>query len=346
MIEEGDDAEAPRRGRTWRYVLGGVAGVLVLLSIVNASWLAARPPGRLIVVANRGVAVPFDHENVGPNDCTATRIKPPGDNPYIENTLPSLYRATKIGADAVAVQVHPTKDGQMVVFHDWTLDCRTNGHGPVREHSLAELKKLDVGYGYTADGGRTYPFRGKGVGAMPTVEEMLRELPRTRIVFIFKSRDPADADALVAAFHRAGAAIDDRYGFQGDPKVTGRLKQLVPSAWIIDAGAAKACMKDYLKLGWSGFVPGSCRNTTVVVPLDHRWMVWGWPYRFLDRMAAANTKVVIYGKGSAPLDRPEQYGEVPADLPRLAVRGRFLHHGPGAAAVGEVERASRARATD
>src|SRR4051812_37902457 len=207
--DDGEEAPARPRRRWWRWLLIAAAIVVVPLTLINASWMATHPDGRLFVVANRGIAVPFSHDGLKDSDCTATRIKPPGDNPYIENTLPSLYRAVKLGADAVAVQVHPTSDGRMVVFHDWTLDCRTNGHGPVREHSLAELKTLDVGYGYTADGGRTYPFRGKGVGAMPTVEEVLRELPRTRIVFVFKSREPADADALVAALRRAGPAIDE-----------------------------------------------------------------------------------------------------------------------------------------
>jgi glycerophosphoryl diester phosphodiesterase len=43
-------------------------------------------------------------------------------------------------------------------------------------------------------------------------------------------------------------------------------------------------------------------------------MIWGWPYRFFDRMAKANTRVLIYGKGAVPLDRPEQYDQVPADF--------------------------------
>ena len=34
------------------------------------------------------------------------------------------------------------RDGRMVAFHDWTVDCRTQGHGAVRKLSLAELKKL------------------------------------------------------------------------------------------------------------------------------------------------------------------------------------------------------------
>jgi glycerophosphoryl diester phosphodiesterase len=304
--------------RKWRLALIGLAAVAVPLTLINASWLAPRPPGRLVVVANRGIAVPFDHKGLKDDDCTATRIEPPGDNPYIENTLPSLYRAAKLGADAVAVQVHPTRDGQMVVFHDWTVDCRTDGHGAVRDLTLAELKKLDVGYGYTADGGRTFPFRGKGVGGMPTVEELLRELPAERIVFVFKSKDPGDADALAAAFRRAGVEIDDKYGFTGAPAVVERVRKLAPGAWAYDPREAQKCLVPYLKTGWTGIVPASCRDTTVIVPLNYRWALWGWPYRFLDRMAKAHSRVVIWGSykngGLAALDRPEQYDQVPADF--------------------------------
>lgn len=317
MEDETGERKPPRR-RRWRYVLAGLAAVGLVFSLLNASWLAPRPPGRLIVVANRGIAVPFDHKGLKDSDCTATRIRPPGDNPYIENTLPSLYRAVKFGADAVNVQVAPTKDGQMVVFHDWTVDCRTDGHGPVRGLTLAEITKLDAGYGYSADGGRTFPFRGKGVGAIPTVEELLRELPKARIVFTFKSKDPAEADALVAAFRRAAVPIDDRFGFQAALPVAERMRRLVPGAWVVDDVQPKRCASDYLKLGWTGFTPASCRNTTIVVPLNYRWALWGWPYRFLDRMTKANTRVVIWGgyeDGTlVGLDHPEQYDQVPADF--------------------------------
>jgi glycerophosphoryl diester phosphodiesterase len=42
---------------------------------------------------------------------------------------------------------------------------------------MTSLKKLDIGYGYTADGGKTYPFRGKAIGLMPTLTEVLQAFP-------------------------------------------------------------------------------------------------------------------------------------------------------------------------
>ncbi|MFG3757139.1 glycerophosphodiester phosphodiesterase family protein, partial [Klebsiella pneumoniae] len=75
-------------------------------------------------------------------------MRPPT-HPYLENTIASLQAAFAAGADIAEVDVHPTTDGQFAVFHDWTLDCRTNGSGVTREHAMAELRTLDIGYGYT-----------------------------------------------------------------------------------------------------------------------------------------------------------------------------------------------------
>jgi glycerophosphoryl diester phosphodiesterase len=303
--------------KVWQWVGTGIAAFAVAVSLINASWIAPRPNGPLILVAHRGLAQQFDRKGVGRDTCTATRILP-SEHDFIENTLRSMSNARHFGADAIELDVHPTSDGQMVVFHDWDLDCRTDGHGPVRKHRLAELKKLDVGYGYTADGGRTFPLRGRGVGGMPTVEEALRETPRMRLFVNFKSKDPRDADAVVAAFRRAGVAIDDKYVFYGQPAVTGRLKQLVPGVRTFWKGDMKTCLVDYMKIGWTSYVPKSCHNTIVAVPLNYQWAIWGWPKRFLARMDKVGTKVILLGPYEdgeiAGLERAEQLAKVPSDF--------------------------------
>jgi glycerophosphoryl diester phosphodiesterase len=303
--------------KLWQWAGAGFVAFAVTVSLVNASWIAPSLNKPLVLVAHRGLAQQFDRSGVGRDTCTATRIRP-SEHDFIENTLRSMSNARHFGAGAIELDVHPTSDGQMVVFHDWTLDCRTDGKGPVRRHTLAELKRLDVGYGYTSDGGRTFPLRGRGVGGMPTVEEVLREVPRMRLIFNFKSKDPRDADALVAAFRRAGVEMDGKYGFYGHPAVTRRLKQLVPGAWTWWKEDMKACLKDYVKFGWTSYVPASCRNTTVAVPLNYQWMIWGWPKRFLARMESVGTRVILLGPYEngeiAGLDRPEQLAKVPRDF--------------------------------
>lgn len=61
-----------------------------------------------------------------------------------ENTLPAFEKAVQMGADGVELDIHLSRDGQLVVIHDELLDRTTNGHGFVKDFTLAELKKLDA----------------------------------------------------------------------------------------------------------------------------------------------------------------------------------------------------------
>src|SRR5437588_11006923 len=69
----------------------------------------------------------------------------PAENP--ENTMRSFRSAIAIGCDLIECDVHLSADGRLVVIHDHTLDRTTNGSGLVRDHSAAELRKLDAGDG-------------------------------------------------------------------------------------------------------------------------------------------------------------------------------------------------------
>ncbi|MFN3389739.1 MAG: glycerophosphodiester phosphodiesterase family protein [Allosphingosinicella sp.] len=295
----------------------GVAAVAVALSLTNASWIAGKPTGRLMVVAQRGIAQPLA-DGADPQACAAAQIQDPQGSLWIENSLASLYKSTRIGADAVEVDARRTADDRIVLFRDETLDCRTDGTGRVAEKTLAELKALDIGHGYTADGGATFPMRGRGIAAMPTLEEALRELRGVPLIVRFRGADPADADALVAEFARVGAKIDDGHGFYGDPRVLARLEQIAPGAWTFGADALGACLESYRKTGWTGVVPAACEATTVGVPTGAGFTVWGWPYRFFARMAGAGSKVLMYRAvedgAIAGLDRPEQFDQVPRDF--------------------------------
>ena len=126
---------------------------------------------------------------------TAAIIYAP-EHPYLENTIASMQAAFTAGADIVELDIQLTADGQFAVFHDWLLEYRTNGTGTIREHTMEELKQLDIGYGYTADNGKTYPFRGKGVGLMPTLEEVLTAFPKQKLLLHIKSNDLESGEKL------------------------------------------------------------------------------------------------------------------------------------------------------
>lgn len=173
--------------------------LLVLLTatalyFANASWLAPLPENtRIRFIAHRSVHQIFDRTGLNNNSCTAKQIARPV-HTLLENTLASMRAAFAAGAEVVELDVHPTKDNRFAVFHDRTLQCRTNGTGRARDHLLAELKALDIGYGYTADGGATFPLRGKGVGLMPSLDEVFDAFPDRRFLINFKSHDAREGD--------------------------------------------------------------------------------------------------------------------------------------------------------
>lgn len=61
-----------------------------------------------------------------------------------ENTLESIQKAMDFGVDGIEIDVHLCASGELVVFHDFTLDRITNGTGEVKKASLSELKNLRV----------------------------------------------------------------------------------------------------------------------------------------------------------------------------------------------------------
>ncbi len=93
-----------------------------------------------------------------------------GDAP--ENTIAAFELALLQRADAIALDVHLSKDNQPVVIHDFTLERTTEAAGPVRERTVRELKRLDAGGWYGA------PFRGQRIQTLQEVFERFRD--RTR----------------------------------------------------------------------------------------------------------------------------------------------------------------------
>ncbi|MFL6750004.1 MAG: glycerophosphodiester phosphodiesterase family protein [Sphingomicrobium sp.] len=294
-----------------------LAVAILLLTFVNASWIAGKPVGGVKLIAHRGIAQQFSREGVDNDTCTATRIEPPVHD-YLENTPRSMQAAALMGADMVEIDIAPTADGRIAVFHDWTVDCRTQGKGETRAKTLAQLQALDPGYGYTADRGKSFPLRGKRKDRIPSLEEALAALQNTPILFNFKSNDPNEADRLAAALTAAERdVVARRDAFYGAAGPIERIKQLYPKAWAWTKEGAKACTKDYLLFGWTSIIPESCRDGTLFVPLNYQWAFWGWPNRLIQRMDKVGARVIVigpYGDGEngTGLSLPEQLGEIPS----------------------------------
>jgi glycerophosphoryl diester phosphodiesterase len=95
-----------------------------------------------------------------------------------ENTILAMESAVKIGVDVLESDIRFTKDNIPILYHDEDLVRITGKDEKVRKKTLDELLQFDLGYNFTTDVGRTYPFRGKGLTVV-TLEEALKRFPDT-----------------------------------------------------------------------------------------------------------------------------------------------------------------------
>lgn len=308
-----------------------VLGLALLVWSFNSSLIASAPEGETRLLAHRGAHQTFNHEGVGDDTCTAALIDPPNHD-YLENTIAGMQAAFAAGAAVVEIDVHLTPDKTFAVFHDWTLECRTNGKGVTEETDSATLKTLDIGYGYTADGGKTYPFRGKGVGQMPVLEEIFAANPAGKLLINFKSRRVEEGEALAALLKTNPTWRDKIFGVYGGAEPTDAMLAAIPGLKGYTAKSAKACLLHYLGTGWIGYVPEACRNTLVPVPSNYAWLLWGWPNRFMTRMKDAGSDVILVGPysggGTVGIDTTEQVENLPEQFPGFLWTNRILEIGP------------------
>ncbi len=105
-----------------RRAVGFVAVCCILLA---TAWGSQWPDWTVLNIAHRGGIVPG----------------------YAENTLAAYRRAISFGVDVIEIDLRGTRDGEVIILHDETLDRTTDGTGKVTDYTLAELKQLNAGSG-------------------------------------------------------------------------------------------------------------------------------------------------------------------------------------------------------
>ncbi|QKH04900.1 glycerophosphodiester phosphodiesterase (plasmid) [Bacillus cereus] len=300
-----------KRKTTWIILI-----LFVFVYINNSSFFAKRDDGTPLLLAHRGLSQTFSMEEIESDTCTAERINKP-EHSYLENTIPSMEAAFQAGAALVEFDVQPTKDNNFVIFHDWTLDCRTNGKGVTRDFTTKELQALDIGYGYTADGGKTFPFRGKGINLMPTLDEVLNHFPDRSFLIHIKSDDKNEGIQLAAHLKKLPAKRLDQLTIYGGDKPIAAIKERIPSLRTMSKATMKKDLITYMVLGWTGYIPSSLKHGELHIPDKAAPWLWGWPNRFLNRMDKADTRVIVVGGNgfgfSSGFDSSEDIKRLPDD---------------------------------
>jgi glycerophosphoryl diester phosphodiesterase len=167
--------------------------------------------------------------------------------------------------------------------------------GITGEHTLAELQALDVGYGYTAGGGKTFPFRGQGVGKMPSLAQVLDAFPDKDFLVNVKSNDPAEGQKLAVWLSRLSPQRRDHLMAYGGDEPIAELHRRLPDLRTLSRASVGNCVLRYAGHGWTGIVPDACRQALILIPLNVAPWLWGWPNIFLDRMHAVGSRVFVQG---------------------------------------------------
>ena len=146
-----------------------------------------------------------------------------------EHTRAAFERALALGVDMIEMDAQLTCDDEIVVFHDFELQRTTNGDGPVRQHTLAAIKRLDAGawFGQAFAGERVL-----------TLDEVL-DLVGVRARLNVEVKSPAAADWAVIG-RKLIATLHDR----------GRLEETVVSCFMAGALAALREQSRAVRLGF------------------------------------------------------------------------------------------------
>lgn len=166
-----------------------------------------------------------------------------------ENSLPALGAAVAMGAEEIEFDVWSTKDGELVLVHDKSLERLSDGEGFVWEHTYEELLALD--FGFKANEG----FRGMKVS---TLEEALKKLACHTVMNIHikspNNVDPWDEknlEKLIGLIYKYDCQ-NHIYFMTGNDTVLRQLKNMAPDlklcvgagndAWgIVDRAIAMGC---------------------------------------------------------------------------------------------------------
>ena len=206
-----------RSGRCW----------LPMLALVAAACPAAIPPP-----ASQPQRTPGSRESVQPFRVIAHR----GASAYApENTRPAFQRALELGVRHVELDIGISADGALVLFHDSTLDAKTNLSGPLASHDLATLQEADIGSWFD----RTHPGATRRFAGTPllSLEDLFSGFGRHFYYHVeIKGREPSIPTQLLQVIRSAN--LEDSVtvtSFRREQLVRMHLLDPeIPLTWLLD----------------------------------------------------------------------------------------------------------------
>jgi len=254
--------------------------------------LGVPEPGMLAVYRGGGQLV--NYQQIYKNNCTASSIVE-SENQTIENTVQSLDLANDLGVEIFHINANMTADGQFVVFHDWTLDCATNGSGVVNETDLQDILALDAGYGFTYDNGNTYPFRGKGY-RISTLKEVLNRFPKKEFWVNLKANSEEAFDGLRILLENEYPERLDSILVFTSPKGLNFYQSEAPRIAALSFESTKSCVIQYIVYGWTSIIPPVCEKRAILLPPSKTKYLWGYPEKLAAHVRKKGGRVFLWEK--------------------------------------------------
>lgn len=113
-----------------------------------------------------------------------------------QNTVSAFKKAVEIGADGIETDIHLTKDGEIVLCHNYVIDDTSNGTGKIADMTLDELRKFDFGSSFSPE------FAGEKLATLDELLEIAKDLDR---VIIEIKEQEEENDLIKKAIERVQA---------------------------------------------------------------------------------------------------------------------------------------------
>ncbi len=200
-----------------------------------------------------------------------------------ENTMMAFEKSEELGVDVLEFDIHLSRDGQLVIIHDATLDRTTNGTGPVRDYTFDELQTFDAAHYFSPDPNYNnkrdssiyqglgndmslFPLRGTGV-KIPALSDVFRRFPGKRMIIEIKPKNLniiAPFCHMIEKFHKQDYLIIG--SFHGNVLV--RFRETCPEV-ATSAGPGEA-LRFVLaeKVGLSSLITPQYESLQVMPRLD------------------------------------------------------------------------------
>ncbi|NCG21440.1 MAG: hypothetical protein GWP91_20710 [Rhodobacterales bacterium] len=201
-----------------------------------------------------------------------------------ENTIEGIQAGIDAGAKIVEFDVFRTSDGELVLFHDATVDNLTDGTGAISNLTLAEVQALDAAYTFTTDG-TTFPLRGTGV-QIPTLRSVFEAFPDMHWDVEIKQNDPPIYDDVVTLIEAFGlkdqvciAAFDEVTVVAFRAAHPGWVTNMSEAEWTAFVALQPEAEANYVPPGQIAQIPYYFYNDTLVAKAErvgiklHLWTV-------------------------------------------------------------------------